>query len=566
MSRIGFTTEQIIDKSMAKFGSKFCYDKTRYINSKTKITITCPDHGDFETYVSNHLSGSGCPGCSRILNGLSHRMDTKTFIRRAQVNHNNFYDYSKTFFKGSLQELTITCPIHGDFVMLASRHINNGAGCKECGFIRRVGKCTTSVKEFLEKISNKPNFENYDFSKVIEFKNKRELITVVCKKHGEFKTKPRYVDTSMFFGCSKCKREDDKFDTSIFIKKSKAYHGECYSYDNVDYIDSHTDVSITCKKHGDFICKPYVHLAGGGFCSRCTSRVSSYETELKAKLEQHNIFVDSSYRRFEDVKEVDLICHNKKIGIEFNGLYWHCDLHKEKNYHKHKTDMLLKKGYRLIHIFEDDWLFKKDICLSILTNAFSKTPNKIYARKCTLLEISDKESKAFMQKNHIQGSCASRIRYGLFYNGELVSVMTFGSNRKSLGNKSKPNEYELLRFCNKLYTNVVGGASKLFTAFTKNYSPRTITSYCNRSIGTGKLYQQLGFTFLYNTPPNYFYVKGSKKFPRFKFRKDVLIKQGHDKNKTEACIMKEVGYNRIYDCGSMKFQWCNQSFSEDDLF
>jgi hypothetical protein len=494
-------------------------------------------------------------------------MDTETFIKRAQAKHNNFYNYDKATFQGSLKNLIVTCPVHGDFAIQASRHINNGAGCSKCGFIRRVKKCTTPLDVFLEKTSKKPNFENYDFS-LVNFKNKKEWVTVICKKHGEYKTKPRYIDNSAFFGCSQCKCESRTFTTDTFIEKAKQIHAERYLYDRVEYKDSHTEVTLICKTHGDYICKPYVHLAGGGFCPSCTNNgVSSYEREIKLFLQQNGISIESSFRGFDGLKEIDLICHNKKIGIEVNGLYWHCDLYKEKNFHKHKTETLLKQGYRLIHIFEDSWLLKKDVCLSILLNAFNKTPNKIYARKCELKLISDKESKHFLNANHVQGSCVSKIRYGLFYNNELVSVMTFGSNRKNLGNKSKPNEYELLRFCNKTYTNVVGGASKLFASFIKQHNPRKITSYCNRSIGTGNLYKQLGFQFLYNTPPNYFYVRGSTRLPRFKFRKDVLIKQGHDKNKTEACIMKELGYNRIYDCGSMKFEWTNnQSFSEDDLF
>lgn len=566
MSRIGFTTEQFINMSKEKFGSKFCYDKTHYVNSRTRVTITCPEHGDFETYTSNHLTGSGCPGCSRALNGLSHRMDTATFIQRAQSKHNNIYSYEKTIFTGSLKNLTVTCPVHGDFITQASRHINNGHGCPKCALVRRVEKRITPANAFLEKISKKTNFENYDFSKLTDFKSVLEYVTVICKKHGEFKTKPKYILPSLFFGCSKCKREDDKFDTSIFIEKSKACHGECYSYDSVEYIDSHTDVSITCKTHGDFVCKPYIHMAGGGFCYRCTSGVSSYEFEIRNLLEAHDITAESQFRRFEGIKEIDIVSHENKIGIEVNGLYWHRSDVKGKNFHKNKTNKMLEHGYRLIHIFEDDWLFKKEICKSIILNAFSKTPRKIYARKCEIKIISNKDANKFLTENHIQGSCVSKVRYGLFFENELVSVMTFGSNRKNLGNTAKPNEYELLRFCNKIYTNVVGGASRLFKFFVRQYDPQKITSYCNRSIGTGNLYKKLGFCFLYNTPPNYFYFNRNKRLSRFKFRKDVLIKQGYDKTKTEACIMEELGYHRIHDCGSMKFQWCNQSFSEDDLF
>lgn len=560
MPRNGFTTEQFINKSKAKFGSKYCYDKTHYINSINKVTISCPDHGEFQIKPLVHLSGTGCPSCSRALNGFNHRMDTKNFIQRGRDKHNNFYSYEKTIFTGSLKNLTVTCPVHGDFVTLASRHINNGHGCPKCGLVRRLEKRVTPVTTFLEVISKKPNFENYDFSKITQFRNRRDPVTVVCKKHGEFQTCPRYIKESLFFGCYRCKREDDTFTTSIFVEKSKALHGDCYSYDNVKYVESHTDVVITCRTHGDFVCKPYIHLAGGGFCPKCTSGVSSYEFQIQSFLEVNGINTESQFRRFKGIKEIDIINHENRIGIEVNGLYWHRSDVKGSDFHVTKTNKMLERGYRLIHIFEDDWLFKKEICKSILLNAFSKTPKKIHARKCIMKTITNKEASKFLSENHIQGSCVSKIRYGLFFENELVSVMSFGSNRKNLGNTAKPNEYELLRFCNKIYTNVVGGASRLFKFFVAQHNPEKITSYCNRSIGTGNMYKCLGFCFLYNTPPNYFYFNKNKRLSRFKFRKDVLIRQGHDKTKTEASIMKELGYHRIHDCGSMKFQWSKQSF------
>ena len=135
--------------------------------------------------------------------------------------------------------------------------------------------------------------------------------------------------------------------------------------------------------------------------------------------------------------------------------------------------------------------------------------------------------------------------------------MTFGNLRKNLGQTSKEGSYELLRFCNKLNTTVIGGASKLFKYFVKTYSPEKVISYADRRWSEGKLYHNLGFDFVHNSNPNYFYVKNStiELEARFKYRKDILVSQGYDKNKTEKEIMKELGYNRIYDCGAMKFEW-----------
>jgi len=122
-----------------------------------------------------------------------------------------------------------------------------------------------------------------------------------------------------------------------------------------------------------------------------------------------------------------------------------------------------------------------------------------------------------------------------------------------MNSKSKEGEYELLRFCNKLNTNVVGGSSKLFKYFIKNYTFTEITTYADRSHSQGNLYKILGFDFISKTPPNYYYVIDGIRKHRFGFRKDVLVKEGYDKNKTEHEIMIERKINRIYDSGSLKY-------------
>ena len=133
--------------------------------------------------------------------------------------------------------------------------------------------------------------------------------------------------------------------------------------------------------------------------------------------------------------------------------------------------------------------------------------------------------------------------------------MTFGKQRKNMGNKSEENTYELLRFCNKLNTSVIGGASKLFKYFIDNYKPEEIITYADRSWSQGNLYRKLGFDFIYETQPNYYYVVDGIRKNRFNFRKDILIKDGFDPNKTEREIMLERKIYRIYDSGQLKFIW-----------
>ena len=253
--------------------------------------------------------------------------------------------------------------------------------------------------------------------------------------------------------------------------------------------------------------------------------------------------------------ELDIFIPELKLAFEFNGLFWHSELYKENNYHLNKTDDCEKQKIQLIHIYEDDWLYKQDIIKSMILNKLNQTPNKIFARKTRVEEISDnKIIKEFLDKNHIQGFIGSKIKLGLYYKAELVSLMIFGNRRIAMGKKStNEGEYELLRFCNKLSTNVIGGASKLFKYFIDNYKPGEITTYADRGFSQGKLYKTLGFKFVRKTEPNYYYIIDGIRHHRFNFRKDKLISEGYNADKTERQIMLERKLYRINDSGNLKF-------------
>ena len=253
-------------------------------------------------------------------------------------------------------------------------------------------------------------------------------------------------------------------------------------------------------------------------------------------------------------REIDIYLPELNIAFEFNGLYWHSELHKDNDFHQKKTNDCLDNGIQLIHIWEDDWVCKTEIVKSIILNKLGIS-ERIGARQCIIKEVNNSDVKQFLIENHIQGFVGSKIKLGLYFNDELVSLMTFGSLRKSLGQKTEDNVYELLRFCNKIGFSVVGGASKLFNYFIKNNNVSSVISYSDNSRGIGNLYKQLGFDFIHETAPNYYYIINEIRFHRFNFRKDKLVKEGFDKNKTEVEIMIDRGFYRIFDCGAKKWQF-----------
>jgi hypothetical protein len=251
--------------------------------------------------------------------------------------------------------------------------------------------------------------------------------------------------------------------------------------------------------------------------------------------------------------ELDIYLPELKLSFEFNGLYWHSEEYKEKNYHLNKKIECLKKDIQLFHIWEDDWDNKKSILKSMVLNKLGKS-NKIFARKCKIKVLEDnKLVREFLDNNHIQGFVGSKVKLGLYHNNELVSLMTFGSLRKNMNSKSKEGLYELLRFCNKLDVMVIGGASRLFKFFIENYKPVEVISYSDYSRSVGNLYTKLGFSFDKLSDIGYYWFFDSKREYRFNFRKDILVKEGYDSNKTEVVIMHERGYRRIFDCGMQKW-------------
>ena len=282
-------------------------------------------------------------------------------------------------------------------------------------------------------------------------------------------------------------------------------------------------------------------------CPTCFPYIKGYSN---GEIELLN-FIDKA-KKMRDKYEIDAFIEDKNIGFEFDGLYWHSDIFKDKNYHLMKNQYFKEKGIRVYHIFEDEWIDKQEIVKSIINTKLGIFNETIYARKCIIKEVSTEESKEFQEDNHIQGKTSSSVNIGLYYNDELVSLMTFGKSRFD-----KIHQWELVRFVNKKNTKVVGGASRLFKFFIKNYNPKNIVSYSDERLFDGGLYEILGFTYSHTTPPQYYYVKNGYRYNRMNFQKHMLKKKLKKFNEefTERENMQLNGFNRIYDCGQKVWKW-----------
>lgn len=282
-------------------------------------------------------------------------------------------------------------------------------------------------------------------------------------------------------------------------------------------------------------------------CNPINNHISDFQnkiTQFISSVYNDEIIINKKIGKFE----IDIFLPKMNIGFECNGLWWHSDIYREKEYHINKLNYFKNQNITIINIWEDWWKFKNEIIKSIISNKINKTIYKTFARKTEIKIIkNEKIIKNFLNLNHIQGYKKSKINIGLYYNDELLSLMTFVCN--------SCDDWEIVRYCTKLNTVVVGGASKMFKYFIETYNFSSIITLADLSIYSGKLYEKLNMNYDSITTPDYTYFHKDHgiRLNKYNFRKDILVKQGFDPTKNVYDIMRSRNYYRIYDCGNLKY-------------
>jgi very-short-patch-repair endonuclease len=147
-----YTTKEFIEKGMIIHGNKYNYDRTLYINSFTKVLIDCREHGMFKVRAGDHIFGYGCPKCNKMY------ITTEKFIKKANLVHNNQYDYSSTKYINAKTKVIINCKIHGEFIQRSGDHLN-GAGCPHCNESRGENLILKYLKERKIVFEREKNFK-----------------------------------------------------------------------------------------------------------------------------------------------------------------------------------------------------------------------------------------------------------------------------------------------------------------------------------------------------------------------------------------------------------------------
>jgi predicted transcriptional regulator/very-short-patch-repair endonuclease/predicted transcriptional regulator with HTH domain len=333
------------------------------------------------------------------------------------------------------------------------------------------------------------------------------------------------------------------------------------------YYDKNLSTIKIGKEFGKSSCwsRNLIIKNGGELNNSYSCAISGPEMEIRDFLSSYINDLEYNNKKILNGQEIDILSEKHKIAIEYNGLYYHSiESGKDKNYHLNKTTLANEKGYKLIHIFEDEYLKNKDLVLNKLLHLFNiQNKENIHARKCIIKEIkTTNETNNFLNKNHIQGSSKSTIKYGAYYNNILVSVMLFDNNTMFYKNSDNKNKYELSRFCVDNSYNINGIANRLLKQFIKDYNPIEIISFADRRWTLNKdnnLYINLNFKLDNIGNPNYFWCKKQNRYKSYNFIKTKISKKEEFKDiyspeKTEIQMMNEAGYVRVYDCGLFRYK------------
>jgi hypothetical protein len=604
------TTFEFIDKSIQIHGDKYDYSETKYNGSRNKITIICKKHGNFTQTAYDHLSGCGCPECnptkrlggdkfiekSKIIHGNKYdysnavygdnnyipveiickhhgsftqrpwahlrgqgcpgcsnnkMLTQEEFILKCKIKHGDKYDYSLTEYNGRRKYINIICRNHGVFTQLSRLHLD-GSGCNKCNNSKLEEYLSNELFKIKEPFEKGKKFKDCRNKKPLPFDFylplRNTLIECDGIQHSEIvehfggEDRFNYQKNNDDIKTKWCLERQIKLvrlkNNSEIDEYIKYIKSEKILFDKLSIKDISIDRIKPTKIESNYLIK---------------TDFNWYKNiNIKFEIE---LFIKTLKYDYKTNDEFDFIIENNYIILIDN--FRDCEINKDKNWISKLKDELEESDKNLIIIYPEDWVSKKEIVKSRISNILKCNQFRIGSRKCQIVIPDNKSASEFLKENHIKGNINSSIKIALKYKDEIVSLMTFGSLRRNLGQKSKEGSYELLRFCNKKGYTVIGSANKLMKYFKNKYNPNYIVSYADRCWSSihKNIYQEMCFNFVGKTPPSYSYLVGDNKYGRYKYRKDKLVEFGYDKGGwTEKSICSSNLIFKMYDAGCLKYE------------
>lgn len=397
------------------------------------------------------------------------------------------------------------------------------------------GKCSNSSKD-VQKKKEDTCLKNHGVKHACQNKYiKDKLINTYTKNHGGMGNASKSVkekqENTMVerYGC-RCFSQNKEL-----LEKSKS-----------TWIKNHNGIGVTSPEIREKFNQTMSKLYGD------SDWISGPNKEFFNKLKDLSINLEIEYpiqNRSYDFK-IDNILIEVNPFVTHNSTWCPFGEPKSIDYHFNKTKLAIDNKFRIINIWDWD---DTDKIINSLTNK-----ETIYARNCVIKDVSKKETKEFLNTYHFQNNCnGQKIRIGLYYNDELIEIMTFGKPRYN-----KKFEWELLRLCSKFDYKVIGGSEKLFKYFINNYNPQSIISYCDNSKFKGDVYERLGFNLKnYGKPTKHWYnPKTTIHITDNLLRQrgfDQLFKTNYGKGTSNEELMLIHEFVEIYDAGQSVWVWNN---------
>lgn len=557
--------EKLIERAKAIHGDKYKYlglekrEGERY----QRFKLLCKEHGEFSQSVSNHFAGKGCKRCAgtSVNAGRKHTLET---VAAVAAKYGFQYEYKSLDYTNSVQpKVTYICKEHGEITQNLHNHLQ-GKGCRTCFELSLRHTLESAIKLCREKWGDRYEYTSLDYDKQRAGGGFQATLTIVCKQHGEFKQSLNSHTSGN--GCPKCGEEE---------RIAKATLTDEEILNKLNSIDAYTAVKVerskdyrgyrvvsVCEKHGEFVQSGGNRLKGQA-CPKCSGIISKMNIELAEWLQSLGLTVELEKNLSANPKDYrlkwDIAIKEKPIAIEMHGIYWHSTEYKAPSFHAKKHQAALSSGYRTIHVFDDEWLTKKDIVKRhILSMLGMSNDKKVSARSCIAKEISAAEARKFMEKTHIQGFGAGSVHFGLFSADECVAVATFSMKEKGRGAKLSKDNAELIRYATSV--SVRGGLGKLLSFAKKTLNFKKVTTFSDIRFFNGDIYKKLGFRAAGLLAPDYFYCRSGKRVHKSSLQKSKIWAQSikglaeFDPGMTESQLAKLNGYEKVYDCGKIRWE------------
>lgn len=542
-----------------KFGDQYDYSRIEYVNGSVPITFTCRGCGGELTLTpTKHLQGQRCNVCRPSKTG---KKTTEWFLEQVGEYHSEYdYDYSKVNYVNSTTKVEIFCRTHQQTFFAPPQDFLVGKNrCRECGEEARLEKRRLPFEEWLPR-AQAVHGGLYEYD-AYSWNGLHKPVRIRCAAHGWFEQIPANHETQGS-GCPKCGRDLSRLGRRIpeaeLISRAREAHGDTYTYpDQSDRPGKY--ISACCSKHGVFQQLLVSHLKGRG-CMKCSiGRVSSGQQEIFDFLKESYTEEIMLEHRMSSGLILDIFLPKLHVGIEYNGLYYHSEpsrLDRSKpagrsdyKYHYEKSLQANRDGIALIHIWEDEWLFKQDLVKALLLNRLNlDTQPRVFAQNTQIVEVSADQAYAFFEATHLQGlrhTCSRYIGLATPDTG-LVALAAF-SERGSAS--------ELVGFSTSC--PVPEGFSRILSSYRQSCPSEIseIVAFSDTRLSEGGLYQAAGFDRVGEVDVSYEYIQGRERRPKSEFQLSALENdfQKFDPNLSERDNCELNGWFRLWDCGKVKW-------------